>query len=151
VTIRTMLIGAVAGTVGTAAMTLSEKAEQWVTGRPNSYVPAKTLARLLGLEAERGDQNLVLNHAMHWTTGIVLGVVRGAMAEVGFRGPRGTVAHGVVRFAFDQTLENATGVGSPPTTWPKRELALDISHKATYALVTGVVADRLAPAGRAGA
>ena len=37
--------GAVAGLVGTAAMTVAGKVEQGLTGRPNSYVPAKTLAR----------------------------------------------------------------------------------------------------------
>jgi hypothetical protein len=31
--------GALAGLAGTAAMTLAEKVEQQVTGRPDSYVP----------------------------------------------------------------------------------------------------------------
>lgn len=32
-------------------MTVAEKLEQQLTGRPNSYVPARTLARLLDLES----------------------------------------------------------------------------------------------------
>ena len=35
--------GAVAGLAGVAAMTAPEKLEQMVTGRPNSYVPARAL------------------------------------------------------------------------------------------------------------
>jgi hypothetical protein len=136
----------VAGVVGTAAMTVAEKVEQRFTGRPNSYVPAKALASLLGLGSQRGDHNLVLNHVMHWGTGIFVGVWRGVMAEAGFRGRRATCAHGVARLAFDQTLENATGVGSPPHTWPRGELAIDLTHKAIYAVVAGAVADRLVPA-----
>ena len=41
--------GLLAGVAGVAAMTLAEKLEQACTKRPNSYVPAHTLERLLGL------------------------------------------------------------------------------------------------------
>jgi hypothetical protein len=75
-----------------------------------------------------------------------VGVWRGVMAEVGFRGPRATFAHGGSRLAFDQTLENAMGIGSPPHTWPRGELAIDLTHKAIYAVVAGAVADRLVTA-----
>jgi hypothetical protein len=80
---------------------------------------------------------------MHWTTGAALGALRGVWAVVGLRGPRADLAHTVVRLATDQTLENATGVGAPPRTWPPREQAVDVLHKAVYSFVTGVVADRL--------
>ena len=30
----------------------------------------------------------------------------------------------------DQTLENATGVGAPPWTWPTDEQVIDLLHKA---------------------
>jgi hypothetical protein len=53
------------------------------------------------------------------------------------------VTHTVVRLAFDQTVENATGVGAPPATWPRHERAVDLAHKAIYSVVAGVVADRL--------
>ncbi|MFF6953328.1 hypothetical protein ACFZAD_32425 [Streptomyces iakyrus] len=46
--------------------------------------------------------------------------------------------------AGDQTLENATGVGAPPTTWPRAELVVDVPHTAVYGFVTGAVADSLA-------
>ncbi len=47
------------------------------------------------------------------------------------------------RVATDQTVENVTGVGAPPHTWPMREQVVDVLHKAVYSFATGVVADRL--------
>jgi hypothetical protein len=52
----------------------------------------------------------------------------------------------VVRLTADQTVENWTGVGAPPWTWPRDELLVDVAGKAVYAFVTGAVADRLAAA-----
>jgi hypothetical protein len=78
---------------------------------------------------------------MHWGTGAVLGVLRGVWSAVGMRGASSTAMFAVVRFAFDQTVENATGVGAPPMTWPRRELAVDLLHKGVYAVATSLVAD----------
>lgn len=135
--------GLLAGAVGVAAMTLAEKLEQAITGRPNSYVPAHTLERLLRLPERPDEERLGLNWAMHWGQGIVLGVVRAMMAKHGIRGPFGSFIHLNLRLLNDQTLENATGVGAPPWTWPVEEQVIDILHKAVYAFATGAVADRL--------
>jgi hypothetical protein len=135
--------GALAGLVGVAAMTLAEKAEQAVTARPDSYVPARTLLTLLGRSPGDREQPWLWNHAMHWGTGAALGALRGVWAAVGLRGPQAHLAHTVVRLSFDQTLENATGAGAPPPTWPRPEQAVDVAHKAVYSLVTGLVAERL--------
>ena len=135
--------GALAGLVGVAVMTLAEKAEQAVTHRPDSYVPARTLLTLLGRSPSDRDRPVVWNHAMHWGTGAVLGALRGVWAAVGLRGPQAHVAHTVVRLSTDQTLENVTGVGAPPMVWPRDEHLVDLAHKAVYSLVTGLVAERL--------
>ena len=139
----------VAGLVGTAAMTAAEKLEQMLTDRPNSYVPAHTLERLLGLPSKPDEERLGMNWAMHWGQGVLLGAVRGLMAERGLRGPVGSFLFMNLRLLNDQSLENATGVGAPPWTWPVDEQAIDLLHKAVYAFVTGEVADRLiaGPAG----
>ena len=79
---------------------------------------------------------------MHWGTGAVVGALRGVWAVTGIRGPVANVHHTAVRLAVDQTLENGTGVGAPPTTWPKQELAVDLAGKSIYSFVTGIVADR---------
>jgi len=135
--------GMLAGAAGVVAMTLGEKAEQAVTGRPNSYVPAHTLERLLGLPERPDRERLWLNWTMHYGQGIVLGVLRAAMARRGLRGPAGSFMFMNARLLNDQTLENATGVGAPPWTWPRDEQTVDLLHKGVYAFVTGAVADWL--------
>ncbi len=139
--------GALAGLGGVAVMTAGEKLEQALTSRPDSYVPARALLTLLGRRPAGSAQPPVWNHAMHWGTGAVVGALRGAWSAVGLRGPRASLAHAVVRLAFDQTVENGTGVGAPPHTWPVQEQLVDVAHKAVYAFATGALADRwIAPA-----
>ncbi|GAB3812115.1 hypothetical protein [Pontibacter rugosus] len=140
---KTVIYGLVAGAAGVAAMTLAEKLEQQVTKRPDSYVPAHTLGRLLGREPEPDSKNVPLNWTMHWGEGILLGVVRGLMAEKGFRGSIGSFLFMNLRLLSDQTLENATGVGAMPWTWPKDEQVIDLLHKCIYAFAAGAVADML--------
>jgi hypothetical protein len=143
---RAALRGALAGMAGVAVMTLAEKAEQAVTGRPDSYVPARTLTALAtGRRLPGSARPPVRNHLKHWGTGAAGGALRGIWAASGLRGWRASAWHTSVRLATDQTLENATGVGSPPWTWSRRDQIVDAGHKAVYSLVTGALADRLVP------
>lgn len=139
---QAMIKGAAGGLAGTAVMTVGEKLEQRLTGRPDSYVPSRTLAHVLGLrrpETNRRTRNL----AMHFGTGMLLGVMRGVMSTANLRGPRASLMHAPVRLSTDQTLENLTGVGAPPWTWPRDELAIDLLHKGVYSLATGAFVDAL--------
>ncbi|MGY2085448.1 hypothetical protein [Blastococcus sp. SYSU DS0539] len=143
---RAALRGALAGLAGVAAMTLGEKAEQAVTGRPDSYVPARTLTALATRRRlPESARPLARNHLMHWGTGAAVGALRGIWAASGLRGWRASAWHTSVRLATDQTLENATGVGAPPWTWSRRDQIVDVGHKAVYSFVTGAVADLLVP------
>ncbi|MBB4634229.1 hypothetical protein FHS01_000235 [Longimicrobium terrae] len=135
--------GMLAGAAGVAAMTLGEKLEQRFTRRPDSYVPAHTLERLLGRPRRPDSRRLGMNWTMHWGQGILMGAVRGVMAERGFRGPVGSFIFLNLRLINDQALENATGVGAPPWTWPVDEQVIDLTHKAVYAFATGLIADLL--------
>jgi hypothetical protein len=136
--------GMLAGAGGVAVMTLGEKLEQAVTKRPNSYMPAHTLERVLGLRQKPDSERGALNMAMHVGQAILLGAWRGVMAEGGLRGPRASAMFTVIRLANDQTLENVTGQGAPPWTWPRDELIVDLLHKGVYAFTTGAIADALA-------
>ena len=140
---RAAMAGVVAGAAGVAVMTVGEQVEQALTRRPDSHVPAKTLQRLLGRDHPRED--VVLNHVMHYGQGAALGAVRALMARAGWRGASASLAFAGVRLTVDQVLENGTGVGAPPWTWPRDELVIDVAHKVVYALATGAVADRLVP------
>ncbi|WP_185994285.1 hypothetical protein [Nocardioides campestrisoli] len=141
---RVLWQGLVSGAVGTVVMTAGEKLEQRLTGRPDSYVPARVLARLTGLPEQPREQSRALNLAMHYGQGALVGVLRSLMAQVGLRGPLASAKFAVVRLTNDQILENATGVGAPPQTWPRQELVVDLLHKSVYAFVTGLAADALA-------
>jgi hypothetical protein len=127
-------------------MAAGSKLEQLLTGRPDSYVPSHTLGRLLGLRDPDADR-WIRNMAMHYMSGAIGGAVRGVMSAANLRGPAASLMHTNLRLSFDQTLENVTGAGAPPWTWPRDELAIDVSHKALYSLVTGIISDALvAPA-----
>ncbi|MGI5358765.1 hypothetical protein ACQI4E_26095 [Streptomyces sp. CA-252508] len=141
---RVLWQGLVAGTVGGVVMTLGEKVEQKLTGRPDSHVPGRVLERLTGVPERPGKQPLPVNWSMHFGQAAALGVLRSVMAQAGLRGPVASAKFAVVRLTNDQILENATGVGAPPSTWPRKELVVDLLHKAVYAFTTGAVADALA-------
>jgi hypothetical protein len=140
-----LLRGLLAGAAGVAAMTLAEKLEQQFTARPDSYTPAHTLERLLGEPHKPDSKRLWMNWTMHWGQGILLGAVRGLMAERGLRGPFASFLHLNLRLLNDQTWENLTGAGALPWTWPVDEQVIDIAEKGVYAFVTGAVADQLIP------
>ena len=104
-------------------------------------MPAHTLEHLLG-QQDKTDNDLT-NWTMHWGQGILIGAVRGIMAQKGIRGPVGSFLFMNLRLLNDQMLENATGVGSLPWTRPIEEQVIDLIHKGVYAFVTGAVADSL--------
>jgi hypothetical protein len=140
--VGTLSRGVAAGLIGGAVMTAVEKVEQALTGRPDSYVPGRTLAHLARLpdpDSDRVTRNLV----MHFGTAATAGVLRAVMSVANLRGPTASFLHTWVRLAIDQTLENRTGVGAPPASWPRDELVIDVAHKAVYAFATGAVADAL--------
>jgi hypothetical protein len=148
---RGLAIGALSGAAGAAAMAAASKVEQLATGRPDSFVPARTFAQLLRLPDPDRD-GWARNMAMHYLAGVTAGAVRGVMSASNLRGPFASLMHTNLRLAFDQILENATGVGAPPWTWPRDELLIDVSHKALYSFVTGALADALvAPSPRSSA
>ena len=82
---------------------------------------------------------------MHLGTGASVGILRAVMARANLRGPAASFLHTWVRLSVDQTLENGTGAGAPPPSWPRRELVIDVAHKASYAFATGALADLLVP------
>jgi hypothetical protein len=120
----------------------ASKVEQRVTGRPDSYVPAHTLGRLLHLDKPDSDA-WGRNMTMHYASGAIAGAIRGVMSYANLRGPFASLMHANIRISFDQTLENVTGVGGPPWTQPRDELAIDLVEKSVFALVTGLLSDAL--------
>jgi hypothetical protein len=61
------------------------------------------------------------------------------MSVYGMRGPFVDFIFTGMRLSVDQTLENWTGAGALPWTWPVSEQVIDILHKGVFAFVTGYV------------
>lgn len=141
---RGIRTGVLAGVAGTAVMTLSEKLEQAVTGRPNSFIPAHALERTLGLKTEPDQERQWMAWIAHWGLGTLPAALRGVMAEGGMRGPLASAMFLATRMTTDETMENVTGVGKPPWSWGPKLAAIDVLHKGVYAFATGLVADKLA-------
>ena len=132
----------VAGIAGNVALNLSNTLEQWVTQRPNSYVPGHTFERLTGMQQRPDSRSNGTNHAFQLGVATLAGVARGLMARRGMRGPYAYGMHMAARVLLDQSLEHSVGMSRPPWTWPKDEQALDMLHKGAYALVSGLLIER---------
>jgi hypothetical protein len=125
-------------------MSGSNKLEQLFTGRPNSYVPARTIGNHLGVSADFYKRNVdLLNNVHHYGMGMLAGPVRAIMSYYGVIGPVATFIHTGIRIMMDQSVELTAGTSALPWTWPINEQVIDVLHKGVYALVTGYMCDRL--------
>ncbi len=139
--------GMVAGTVGTTAMTVSQRLEMAVTGRPGSQVPGQVGAHLVPGKNAGSDADVAqLNSAVHWTHGIAMGAVRGALDGAGLNGPRASLAHFALVWGGDAALYRGLGIAELPWRWSAADLATDMAHKGVYAAVTGATYDALTSA-----
>lgn len=138
--------GMVAGAVGTAAMTVSERLEMVLSGREGSSVPGQVGAHLLpSMDPHSATDVAQLNSPVHWVHGITMGAVRGALDVAGVQGAQASLLHFALLWSGDAALYRALGVADVPWRWGTEELATDLVHKGVYAAVTGVAYDALAP------
>jgi hypothetical protein len=138
--------GMLAGAVGTAAMTVSERLEMSLTGREPSTVPGQVGAHLVPGKDPDSDADVnQLNGPVHWVHGITMGAVRGALDVAGVRGPAASLAHFALLWGGDAALYRALGIAPAPWHWEANEVAADVTHKGVYAAVTGAVYDAITP------
>ncbi|KAI4635187.1 uncharacterized protein J4E87_000137 [Alternaria ethzedia] len=125
-------------------MSGSNKVEQFFTGRPDSYVPARTMGNHMGVSPEFYQRHtFLLNHAHHFGMGMLAGPFRAVMSYYGVIGPVAVFMHTGIRIMLDQLVETTANVSMVPWTWPINEQVIDILHKGTYALVTGYICDKM--------
>lgn len=142
--INNIVRGMVAGLVGTAAMTLTERLEIAISGRPSSTVPGQVGSHLIpGKDPASTTDVQGLNAPVHWAHGVSMGAVRGLLDSAGLTGPAATAAHFALLWGGDATLYTTLGVADAPWHWSAGELASDLLHKGFYAVVTGEVYDSL--------
>jgi uncharacterized membrane protein YagU involved in acid resistance len=144
-TLRSVL----AGTAGTATMTLAYAAERRLRPRvdvpldfDDSLVPGQIVAGIMHLPhvTDREDQDLGL--ALRWSYGSVFGLLHGAL--------RRSVGEPWASALFGATLMTATfslfpllGRTPPPWRWPPDVLATSIGTHVAYVTGVAVVDDRV--------
>ena len=122
-------------------MTVSNKIEQLITDRPNSYVPGHTSGSLFRVSRSQTPDGL--NHLHHWGMGLMTAPVRAIMAYNGVTGPYASFMFMVLRLMTDEILEYNAGTIPVPWTQPIFDQAIDLFHKFVFSFATGYVCDRM--------
>ena len=135
--------GALAGLIGTAAMTAAQAVEIRLSGRKPSMVPGQVASKLMRLNPEDDEALARISIGMHWAHGMTMGTVRALIGRAGLRGPGAATAHLALMWSGDVMLYKALGIAGWPWQWSLEELAPDVLHKGIYAGATGVAYDRL--------
>jgi hypothetical protein len=138
-----------AGTAGTAAMTLEYETERRVRRNhrgpldyDDSLVPGKIVASImhLGRVTDREDNELGL--ALRWSYGSAFGIwhgwLRRRMSE-----PWASLIFGATLMTATFSLFPLLGRTPPPTQWPADVMATSIGSHAVYVLAVAAVDDAL--------
>lgn len=134
--------GAVASIAGTATMTAFQKLiEIPLTGRGDSYAPAKFAERVLPVRAKSRKGRKQLNYAAHFGIGFLWGAAYGVAAHAGLRGQKAVAAVFPAVYSGDVLLNTVLGVYAP-TKWTKQDVVIDVGEKFIQAGATGLFFDR---------
>jgi hypothetical protein len=125
--------GVLAGTAGTAAMTLSSTLEAKLRRREFSTAPAKAAAKALGIETfEDGTAYSRFSNLVHWGYGTGWGVARGVMRAIGISPAFATPAHFAVLWGSAAYTLPKFEVAPPVTEWDIEDIAIDVFHHLVY-------------------
>jgi hypothetical protein len=134
--------GLAAGFAGTAVLTLSQRLEMRLTGRPPSDLPARVAEGVLGI-SPRGRARARVAFATHWFNNTATGLGRAAVAGAGLRGVPAAGATFAVYLGGSTLLFRRLDLAPPPWRRAPRELAIDVVHAGVWATVTSAVYDVL--------
>ncbi len=135
--------GVLAGLAGTLVMTaFQELVEMPLTGRGDSYAPANTAEKTLGVHPESQQGRKRLNWVTHFALGTVWGAAYGVAAHAGLRGPQAIATTFATVYTGDFVSNTARGLYEP-STWSTQDWAIDLTDKFVQAAATGVIFDQL--------
>lgn len=135
--------GIFAGAFGTVAMTISSTVEMKLRGREGSSAPSDAAGKVLGVQPRNPEGKKRFGTAVHYAYGTGWGAVRGLIGAMGLSGPAATLAHFGAVWGNELVMLPALKVAPPVTTWGAKEVGVDVSHHAVYAVATGVAFDYL--------
>jgi hypothetical protein len=149
-TVRSVL----AGTAGTAALTLAYKTEhrlrRRVTGAldyDDSLVPGQIVAAVMHLPHVTAREEYDLGMFLRWSYGSVFGVWHGTLRRR-VREPWASVGFGATLMAATLTLFPLLGRTPPPWRWPPDVMATCIGTHVAYVTAVAAVDDGLRRLGR---
>ena len=136
---KTILLGLVAGAIGTVLLTVFEKLDMALTHRPPSTVPGQVGVKLLGGNPEVEEGKVTrLNPVVHWSHGIALGAVRGLLGFAGLGFAAATALFYAIVWVGDATLYRTLRVADVPWRWERGELVRDLLGKGVLAVGTSI-------------
>ena len=125
--------GAVAGAVGTAALTLSQKIESKIRGREPSTAAAQAVENVLDVEPKFDRAEQKLNNVAHFGYGTAWGVPRGLLAAFGLGALPATLLHFAGVQAAAMVVVPKTTDAPPVKEWGAEEIAVETLHHVVYA------------------
>ncbi len=135
--------GILAGVAGTVVMTAFQKlVEMPVTGRDESYAPARFAQKVLPIGADSDAELERLNWATHFGLGAMWGSAYGLAAHAGLSGQKAVAAVFGTVYTGDVLLNTALGLYKP-TTWSAEDWAVDVADKLVQAAATGAIFEQV--------
>jgi len=116
--------------------------EMPLSSRQDSYAPAKLAERVLPVHPTTRTGRRRLNLATHYAVGGMWGAAHGLAAARGLRGQKAVNTVFAVLYTGDVLLNTALGLYAP-STWTRRDWAVDVVDKYVLAQATGAVFDRV--------
>jgi hypothetical protein len=121
--------GLAAGFAGTVALTLSQRIEMRISGRPPSDLPAQVAEGLFRISASGRRRELVAT-AAHWINNTSSGLSRAALGVAGLRGAPAAAGTFVLYLGGEALLFRSLGFE------PAALRHVDVLHGAVYAAST---------------
>ncbi len=137
-----VIFGIIAGFAGTVAMTLSELAELWGSGRPLGFTAGRGAAFVLGFDFEKLDdyKKAILNNVVRWAYGMLWGApfVFVSLFEPDIVRAAGT--YFLIVWGQAAILLPIFGITPPVWDGGVSRMIASAAHHAVYAAVVAVVA-----------
>ena len=135
--------GVAAGLAGTIVMTAFQRlVEMPLTGRSDSYAPARFAEKVLPVVPTSVRGRRRLNEGTHLALGAMWGAAYGIAARRGLRGQKAANAVFGVVYTGDVLLNTALGLYRP-AQWTAKDWVVDLVDKYVQAQATGAVFDRM--------
>jgi uncharacterized membrane protein YagU involved in acid resistance len=140
--VQIIVFGLLSGFLATAAMTLSQIVEIAITKRASSLTPAIAISNFFRFDLEKfSDKNKWrLNNLVHWSYGLLWGVILAAVYTVfELHLLQALAVYFFVFWIQALIVLPALHAVPPPWTWDAKWIAIDAWHHLVYALVAATV------------